>query len=162
MSQQYPGQPQWEAAPAGYAFDPGFHAGPAPKPPVGFTDAIQLGFRNAFTFSGRASRSEYWWFFLATRILEILVYATVPFLFVLDDQLNPGRAAGPLVIVGVILFVALLLALWIPLLSAGVRRLHDANYSGWWILLGLVPFGGIVVLLFLCSAGIPAGARFED
>lgn len=162
MSQQYPSQPQWEAAPAGFAFDPGFHSGPAPKPSVGFIDAIQLGFRNTFKFSGRASRSEYWWFFLATRILEVFVYVTVPFLFVLDDQLNPGRAVGPLAIAGTILFVALLLAIWIPLLSAGVRRLHDANYSGWWLLLGLVPFGGIVVLLFLCSAGIPAGARFGD
>lgn len=164
---QYPSQPQWAAAPPGHIFGEDFRRSPGypesvPRPPVSLTDAVILGFRNMFTFTGRASRSEYWWFFLVTRILEVLAYVLLGFLVVVDEQLNPGSGAGPLVIVGIVLFVILLLASWLPLLSTGVRRLHDANYSGWWLLLNLVPFGGIVVLLFLCSAGVPAGARFDD
>lgn len=70
------------------------------------TDSIQTCFNKYATFTGRASRSEYWWFMLC-----ILVLSFVP---------------GLDVIVGIVTLI--------PSISVGVRRLHDTNHSGWWLL----------------------------
>ena len=88
-------------------------------------------------FDGRAGRAQYWWFFLAnliiTAVLQILT-----------------SAADALVIVSLLYS----LALFIPSLAVAVRRLHDTGRSGWWILIGLVPLIGIIVLIvFLATDG---------
>ena len=76
-----------------------------------FTESIKTCFQKYIDFSGRASRSEYWWFFLFTFLLRVLI----------------GWIPG----VGFILTLVLLL----PTLAVTVRRLHDINRSGWWLLL---------------------------
>jgi uncharacterized membrane protein YhaH (DUF805 family) len=110
--------------------------------PVGFGEAITEGFRNIVTFSGRASRSAFWWFALGAIIIDI-VAAIV------------GRAAHAVVIQYVIDIVVALVSL-----SLAVRRLHDTDRSGWWWLIGLIPIiGGIVLLVFYCLPGTPGPNR---
>jgi uncharacterized membrane protein YhaH (DUF805 family) len=81
-------------------------------------------------FVGRAGRAEFWWFFLAT--------------FIVSAVLNIfGRASVVFVVLGVIYSLAVL----IPSIAVGVRRLHDTGRSGWWILIGLIPLVGFIVLI---------------
>lgn len=80
-------------------------------------------------FEGRARRTEYWMFTLFNVIISVV-------LSVIDSSLNLG-------FLGVIYSLAVLL----PGLAVSVRRLHDTGRSGWWLLIGLVPFIGAIVLL---------------
>ncbi|HEX8510899.1 MAG TPA: DUF805 domain-containing protein [Propionibacteriaceae bacterium] len=109
------------------------------------------------TFSGRASRSEYWWMALISLTVAILTTS-------IDVVTNGGFAEARTTTTGVgdLLSYAWGLATIVPTVALGVRRLHDTNRSGNWILLGLVPFiGVIVVLIFSLAPSHPAGARFD-
>lgn len=87
-------------------------------------------------FSGRARRQEYWMFFLFNLIIAI-VLAVV------------GRIIGTS-----ILSAVYSLAVLLPGLGVAVRRLHDTDRSGWWILIGLIPLvGAIILIVFLASEG---------
>jgi uncharacterized membrane protein YhaH (DUF805 family) len=99
-------------------------------PMVGFGEAISRGFSNYFTFSGRATRAENWWFVLFT-VTGRLVLGVIG-----------GFAGLPGVLDGVFWIVTL-----IPSLAVGVRRLHDINRTGWWLLLWPVPVIGWIVLI---------------
>jgi uncharacterized membrane protein YhaH (DUF805 family) len=108
-----------------------------PPPRVNFLEAVEHGYRNAFNFSGRASRSEFWWFSLYYAIV-IFGGALLFGLLTTPDSMD---------------VFALLFFLWVvvnivPQLSVSVRRLHDAGHSGWWLPASLIPFVGFVVLVF--------------
>lgn len=106
---------------------------------MGFGDAIKTCFSKYAEFKGRASRAEYWWFFLS----YVIVYAVTYFLMSANDAFS-------------ILFYIAVLAYFLPLLAAGVRRLHDTGRSGWWYLIVLVPFvGWIILLVLLAGEGQP-------
>lgn len=79
--------------------------------------------------SGRASRSEYWWFVLFTAIATTAAAAL--------DVLLPGDLLQSLF--GI--------ATFIPGIALGVRRMHDIGKSGWWLLIGLIPIIGLIVLI---------------
>ena len=81
-------------------------------------------------FDGRASRPEFWWFFLF-QFITVIVLSVV------------------LSILGTIASLALLL----PGLAAAVRRLHDIGKSGWWLLIGFVPLIGLLVLIYFMVQG---------
>ena len=87
-------------------------------------------------FSGRARRTEYWMFYLFYIIFAIV-------LFVIDNILGIGGEDGGL------LSGLFVLAMLIPSIAVTFRRLHDTDRSGWWLLIGLVPLiGGIILLVF--------------
>jgi uncharacterized membrane protein YhaH (DUF805 family) len=94
---------------------------------MSFVDAIKSGFRNYAVFKGRAGRSEYWWFFL----FSILAQSAAS---------GFGLALGNLVS----------LALLLPSIAVGVRRLHDIDKRGWWL---LVPIANLVLLARSGDAG---------
>jgi uncharacterized membrane protein YhaH (DUF805 family) len=126
------GQPSWGAPQqTGYPSAPGYSPAPA-APQLGFADAVRSVLSQYATFSGRARRAEYWWFVLAY-VLAMVVAAVV------------DAAIGTPV-----LEIILVLGAIVPTLAVSVRRLHDTDRSGWWLLLGLIPFGSIVVLVFDC------------
>jgi uncharacterized membrane protein YhaH (DUF805 family) len=107
-----------------------------------FGNAVRSVFQQYAGFTGRARRSEYWYFVLFT----VLVYVAAS---VVDAVL------------GIPVFTLLtVLALLVPTLAVSVRRLHDTGRSGWWMLLSLVPFGGIVLLVFDCLDSEPGPNRF--
>ncbi|MFG2308760.1 DUF805 domain-containing protein [Streptomyces sp. NPDC048566] len=87
-------------------------------------------------FSGRARRQEYWMFFLFNLIIAIVLAIL-------------GRAMGTSILSGLYSLAVLL-----PGLGVAVRRLHDTDRSGWWILIGLIPLvGAIILIVFLASEG---------
>jgi uncharacterized membrane protein YhaH (DUF805 family) len=96
---------------------------------MGFTAAISHALSNYVTFSGRARRSEYWYFTLFNLIVAIVAA-------ILDA------------VIGITAFYPLAaLALLLPGLAVSVRRLHDTGRSGWWIFIALVPLVGLILLL---------------
>jgi uncharacterized membrane protein YhaH (DUF805 family) len=111
-----------------------------------FQDAIRSGFRNYVTFSGRASRSEFWYWTL----FGFLVAAVSS---ILDSALFPSMSTGPISAI-----TSLLLLL--PGLAVSVRRLHDIDRTGWWILITLTIIGLIVLLIWNCTKGTDGPNRF--
>ncbi|MES2356304.1 MAG: DUF805 domain-containing protein [Pseudomonadota bacterium] len=89
-----------------------------------FTESISTCFSKYATFDGRASRSEYWWFFLFTFLVSTASS-------VVSETLSGLFSLGVL----------------LPSLAVGVRRLHDVDRSGWFLLLWLIPIIGWVVLI---------------
>lgn len=122
-----------------------------------FSESIRTCLREKYvTFSGRASRSEYWWFqlfYLLIIIALVVLLAVTGGLAGFDPNGNPSAAAmTSFGIIGII-FIIVMLGLILPLISVTVRRFHDYNLSGWWylggIVAGLIPFVG-----FLASIAI--------
>lgn len=92
-------------------------------------------------FSGRARRKEYWMFFLFNIIFGLIA-------LMLDMALGLGNESGGM------LYALYLIFMFIPSLSAGVRRLHDTGKSGWYMLIGLIPaVGPLVLLIFFAMEG---------
>jgi uncharacterized membrane protein YhaH (DUF805 family) len=112
-------------------------------------EAIKTCFQKYADFRGRASRPEFWWFVLLYYIL-ILALAW-PFVFGRPsfDESSEGTVWT---LVGLLTGLAFL-ALLLPYLAVGVRRLHDTGKSGAWWFIGLVPFGWVVLLVFFASDG---------
>jgi uncharacterized membrane protein YhaH (DUF805 family) len=101
--------------------------------------------RKYAVFAGRARRKEYWMFQLVN--LTIVVILALAIALEISSTVyrrgNPFQSLFPLIIL-----IAYTLATFIPALAVSVRRLHDADLSGWWLLISLVPLGGIVLLVF--------------
>lgn len=106
---------------------------------MSFSEAVRAVLSKYATFSGRARRSEFWWFYLF--YLLVLLAA-----WVVDIIIGLGYGAGN---VG-ILYTLAALALVLPFLGVLFRRLHDTGRSGWWWLIGLIPIVGQIVLLVFC------------
>ena len=99
--------------------------------------------RYAF-FSGRAGRREFWLFTLANFIITIALQAPG---FLIRAVLGSNIVAAGLAGMFAILALLYSLAVLVPSLAVGVRRLHDTGRSGWWLAIVLVPFVGAIVLI---------------
>lgn len=110
---------------------------------MGFGDAISAGFSNYVNFSGRACRSEYWYW-----VLFIVLGSIVA---VIIDRMIGIR------LVNTIFGLATIL----PGIAVGVRRLHDLDRSGWWLLLSFIPLiGAIILIIWFCGRGTVGPNRF--
>ena len=110
---------------------------------MGFGEAISTCFRKYVDFNGRAVRSEYWFFAL----FQFLVLVA---LSIVDAVVGTG-----------VLSTLGTLALLLPALAVGARRLHDTDKSAWWLLIGLIPLvGAIVLIVFFVQPGTPGANRF--
>lgn len=116
-------------------------------------------------FSGRARRKEFWLFALLTFLIEIVFMVLISAVGGQDLLMGyPASAnvpmSGPLMAV-VLLHFAVMLALLVPSLAVTFRRLHDTNRKGWWILIGLIPLiGALVLFIFYLLDGTPGPNRF--
>lgn len=115
------------------------------------------------TFSGRASRSEYWWWALVYGVVVTVLYVVAAIAGAAGATVDAaGRTQpGPGIILPAILLVVWSLATIVPTLALTWRRLHDANFSGAFWFLSLIPIGGIVVFVFTLLPSNPVGARFD-
>jgi len=110
---------------------------------MSFADAIKHVLTNYVGFTGRALRSEYWYW--------VLFYLVVYFvLFLIDSSVLQMRVLTTLFSLGVLL----------PAIAVTVRRMHDTDRSGWWVLLSLVPLVGLVVVYWAAIEGTPGANRF--
>ena len=129
-----------------------------------------LPFKRYAEFSGRSRRKEYWLFALLLIAITIVLSVLVATLFgmsishtaVAPDGMPVVAPAGMAGLgMGMLLFALLALAVIIPSIAVQVRRFHDQDKSGWFVLLNLIPYvGGIVVLVFMCLDGTPGPNRY--
>lgn len=111
-----------------------------------FGEAIRSGFNNYVGFSGRAPRSEYWYWTLFV-ILVAIVAAILDAAIFPYQQLSPFNAITSII-------------LMLPGIAVSVRRLHDMDHTGWWLLILLTGIGGLVLLIWFCFKGTEGPNRF--
>lgn len=121
-----------------------------------FTQAVRAALSKYATFGGRALRSEYWWwvlfYFLVMVVVGFVDAAVIAPM--LGSEAFSEEASRPL---GFIASLALLL----PGLAVGARRLHDIDRTGWWLLIGFIPLIGLIVLIyFFIQRGTDGPNRF--
>jgi uncharacterized membrane protein YhaH (DUF805 family) len=130
-----------------------------------FGQAITRFFKKYGTFSGRASRSEFWWWYLFYAIVSGVLYgiaATVGAASATVSDDGTMVVFGPGFWIAGIPYMLWALATIVPWLALAWRRLHDTNRSGGFYFLGLIPLvGGIILLVFFLLPSDPAGARFD-
>jgi uncharacterized membrane protein YhaH (DUF805 family) len=110
---------------------------------MNFGQAIKSGFSNYVNFSGRAIRSEYWYWVLFVILGEIV---TLIIDYTLGAQITTSLFG---------------LATFLPSLAVAIRRLHDIDRTGWWVFLVLIPLvGAIVLIVWYCTEGTRGSNRF--
>jgi len=115
---------------------------------MGFMTAVTTCYGKYVTFTGRARRSEFWWFFLWTILVAIVAS-------IIDHVVDPPPAGVPYS-VGIVYGLFMLINL-LPGLAVEIRRLHDTNHSGWWLFICLVPILGFLLLLYWFIIGGTSG-----
>lgn len=101
--------------------------------------------RKYAVFSGRAQRAEYWYFLLFNLVIGLVLFSLGTFL---------GKVA-------LFAYWIYAVAVLIPSIAVSVRRLHDTNRSGWWVLISLVPIvGGIILLVFMVLDSDPNSNQY--
>lgn len=118
---------------------------------MNFGEAVKSFWLNYVNFQGRASRSEYWYGILFYLIVAYLanIFGSImfePIIISEERETNPVSLAWSL-------------AALLPFLSVNIRRLHDANRSGWWILFGLIP---IILFILQIKKSDPNPNRYGD
>jgi uncharacterized membrane protein YhaH (DUF805 family) len=114
---------------------------------MNFIEAVQSCFRNYVGFSGRAARSEYWYWVLFAILVDIAT-----------NLIDAGiGSTGHFGVVSIVAGLILLL----PGIAVSARRLHDRDKSGWFLLLGLIPLvGPIILIVWFCMRGTIGPNRF--
>jgi uncharacterized membrane protein YhaH (DUF805 family) len=102
---------------------------------MGFVDAIKSGFANYVNFSGRAARSEFWFWMLFSFLANLVAG-------IIDAVLGTA-------FIGLIVSLALLL----PGIAVSARRLHDLDRTGWWLLIAFTGVGIILLIVWDCMKG---------
>lgn len=92
-----------------------------------------------FSFDGRMSRGDFWSTYIALIIVLVIVFSV---LFAISEALA-----------GVVAFIAFIPVVWLSF-ALSIRRLHDINYSGWWLLVSFIPYiGAFLLFIFYCLPG---------
>jgi uncharacterized membrane protein YhaH (DUF805 family) len=107
-----------------------------------FGEAVKAGFNKYATFSGRAARSEFWYWTLFSVIVNVAAA-------IIERSLGLG-------LIGILVSLALL----IPGIAVAVRRLHDLDRSGWWVLIAFTGIGVILLIVWDCMKGTTGPNRF--
>ena len=116
---------------------------------MNFGEAIKSGFGNYVTFSGRAARSEFWYWTLFAALADLVGG-------IIDRALGTGGPIGGIGLIGVVITLVLLL----PGVAVSVRRLHDLDRIGWWVLIAFTGIGIILLIVWNCMKGTTGSNRF--
>lgn len=110
--------------------------------------------RQYANFSGRARRKEYWYFYF----INFLISFGIGIVSGLAGFMNPDSS---LALASSALIFIYSMAILIPSLAVGIRRLHDTNRSGWWLLIGFVPLiGAIILIIFFVEDSQPGTNQY--
>ncbi|WP_166851286.1 DUF805 domain-containing protein [Isoptericola sp. BMS4] len=127
---------------------------------MSFIDAIKSVFSQYATFSGRARRSEFWFWTLFTFVVYVVVGIIAGPMMVSGMDVQTGELSGSY-FGGSAIYGIVGLALLLPTLAVSVRRLHDQDKSGFFWFMGLIPFvGWIIMIVFYATPGTVGPNRF--
>lgn len=113
---------------------------------MGFGEAIKKVFKNYANFNGRARRSEYWYWYLFTLLVSLVLNGVGQGVIYMVNHMELYTGSASSVISNGLAY-AWEIAIFIPSLALQVRRLHDINKSGWYILVSLIPIVGWIIML---------------
>ena len=119
---------------------------------MGFGQAVSTCFQKYVTFSGRARRSEFWWWQLFVILLGAIANIGDS---VFGLHYTNSSSAAQVGWLGTVVALALVL----PSIAVLFRRLHDTGRSGWWLLIGLIPILGTIVLIWFCVQDSQPGSN---
>ena len=123
---------------------------------MNFKPAVKSGFNNYANLKGRAQRSECWFWILFCLLVVVLG-------FIIKSIVIAGGISSTSRVIGIFFPLNLIqLAIMVPTISVLVRRFHDTDRKGWWWLIMFIPFGSLVVCIWLCSNGTPGTNRFGE
>lgn len=123
---------------------------------MNFVEAVKSGYTNYVNFAGRAQRSAYWWWVL----FQVGVGLAIA-LIEGGGSFSSGGGSMKFAVVGGTFSMIWSLINLLPGIAVAVRRLHDLDKSGWWLLIGLIPLvGAIILLVWFCSSGTGGANRF--
>lgn len=100
-------------------------------------------------FTGRSCRKEYWLFILMTIIVSMVLAVIDITIDTFDHEIGMGILSG--------IFIVIIL---IPYFAVSVRRLHDTDRTGWWMLATVIPIIGLIVLVFMCLKGTDGSNQY--
>jgi uncharacterized membrane protein YhaH (DUF805 family) len=116
-----------------------------------------MPYRRYAEFSGRSGRQEYWMFFLFNMLVYLVLGGAAAVFFIARAASGDTSTDASVPVVGIVmvgLLVIFALATIIPSLAVQVRRFHDQDKSGWFVLLGLIPYaGGLILFIFMLLEG---------
>ena len=115
---------------------------------MSFFEAVRTCMMDKYaTFSGRAPRAEYWWFYLFVNLVVLVSVMLMGIAgLLLSMEITRPMIGWSLLFFGVIVCMSLV----IPSISVTIRRLHDTGRSGWWYLVNFIPYVGGILLLIFC------------
>ncbi len=122
---------------------------------MSFADAVKSCFTQFATFSGRARRSEYWWFSLFSILASFVGIVVLALISGILASLLPDSISGVFTALVALVAVVGYFLLVVPGLAVFSRRMHDTGRSAWWLLLCFVPFASIALLVFACIDSQP-------
>ena len=122
---------------------------------MGFGDAVRTCWKKYGDFDGRAIRSEFWWWVLFVALVQFAAAIVLTIVLIIFQN------AGFLQWLSVLIFMVIVLAFILPSIAVSVRGLHDRDLSGWFYLLGFIPFGGLVLFIFYALPGTPGPNRYD-
>jgi uncharacterized membrane protein YhaH (DUF805 family) len=129
---------------------------------VSFADSIKNAFVKAFDFKTRSSRAEFWYFYLFTVIVGMIGIQVDQYLSLELIRFELSRSPNNEFILGHFYTFTYFLFL-VPSLSLYVRRLHDTDRSGWWLMIMLIPFIGFVTItMFWLLKGNDESNKYGD
>lgn len=116
---------------------------------------------NYANFTGRARRREYWMFTLVNTVISLIFGILLGVSSALSPDVETGAfAISPFGYIGIGLLTVYSLAVLVPSLAVNIRRLHDAGFSGWLVLVSLVPGGSLLILVFHCLDSKPGSNKW--
>lgn len=122
---------------------------------MNFVDSVKSGYQNYVNFSGRSARSAFWWWWLFQIIIAIVIGAVEGGgQASMGDDMMMSYNAGPIAMIWSLVNL-------LPGIALAVRRLHDIGKSGWWLLIGLIPLvGWIILFVWYATKGTSGDNRF--
>lgn len=127
-----------------------------------FVEAIKTGLSKYVTWKGRASRSEFWFFFLFVMLCMIAASIVDGILGTTIKTVNPMTGLEQSAGYGYV-YMLVALALLLPNISVMVRRLHDTGRSGWWYWIALIPLvGAILLIVWFATKGTTGSNQYGE
>ncbi len=134
----------------------------APAETFNLITAYKSMFKKYAKFNGRSRRSEYWFATLANFLVIMIAYMLM--IPAIVESANTGYMSDGMAVFMALVALAIFgysIAVMIPGLAMGVRRLHDVGKSGWFMLLGLIPYiGGIILFVFMVQDSQPGANQY--
>lgn len=135
---------------------------PNTQTPANLVDSTKLMFKDIFRYGKCMSRADYWYGVLGLSLLTLAVVIGLVCCIILASRITQYYVIQALIYMVIFTSVTGIISLFLMGLSATVRRLHDIGMDGAWILLQFVPFGNIIILVFMCQPSVMENNRYRQ